>query len=128
MTIMLLKLSKPAMELLESYDFPGNIRELRNILEDAFVFSDNQLIHPQNLSLRQSKQQRKNELDPTPYSEEYENIYDLSHKEALKQFESQYFLRLLHENYWNINSSSKKAEISREWLSKKIKQLGLKNA
>ena len=44
-----LQLSDAALECLASYSFPGNIRELRNILERAALLTDDSLITPQQL-------------------------------------------------------------------------------
>ena len=44
------RLSSEALAYLENYDFPGNIRELRNILERACLMSDGAIIKPQHLS------------------------------------------------------------------------------
>jgi len=43
-----LKLSAAALAALERYDFPGNVRELRNLLERAVVYSTSLEIHPQD--------------------------------------------------------------------------------
>jgi two-component system response regulator HydG len=43
------RLSREALNCLKHYDFPGNVRELRNILERASLMSDGDLIHSQNL-------------------------------------------------------------------------------
>ena len=49
-----LKFSKKSVLMLESYDFPGNVRELRNIIEDAFVFTEGHYIQPDKLSFHKS--------------------------------------------------------------------------
>jgi two-component system response regulator PilR (NtrC family) len=46
------QLSAPALQELEAYDFPGNVRELENILERAVALSGDALIHPDDLRLR----------------------------------------------------------------------------
>lgn len=46
-----LKLSPDALEKLLAYDFPGNIRELRNILERASLMADGDTIMPEHLTL-----------------------------------------------------------------------------
>jgi two-component system response regulator PilR (NtrC family) len=45
-------LSSVALRYLQSYHFPGNVRELENILERAFAFSDGKVINVENLGLR----------------------------------------------------------------------------
>lgn len=42
-------LSPAALRLLQAYDFPGNVRELRNIIERAFVFCRGPLVEPEHL-------------------------------------------------------------------------------
>ncbi|MBP1679242.1 MAG: NtrC family response regulator, partial [Bacteroidetes bacterium] len=44
-------ISSRAMEVLMDYDWPGNIRELENVLERAAILCRNNLIEPQDLSL-----------------------------------------------------------------------------
>lgn len=121
-----LKFSTKALKLLESYHFPGNVRELRNIVEDAFVFAEKRWIHPENLTLRNTRTQSTAESKiNTSILDEYK-FHKMAHKEALVQFEKLYFLLLMQDNHWNINESAQKAGLTREWLSRKIKRLGLK--
>lgn len=44
-------LSKPAMSVLKAYPYPGNIRELQNILQRAAILSDGKTISPRHLAL-----------------------------------------------------------------------------
>ena len=61
------KISSTAQRLLETYPFPGNVRELKNIIEHALIKSSGTLIEPQHLHLTnidslgvpQSKEQNK---------------------------------------------------------------------
>jgi DNA-binding NtrC family response regulator len=121
-----LQFSDKALRQLEDYNFPGNVRELRNIIEDAFVFTEGPLIQPENLSFRTATKlidREENMVD----IKLAKNSHRILHKDAIEAFEKKYFLQLLQDNFWNINEASKKAGLSREWLSKKIKKLGLKN-
>lgn len=52
-----LKLNSNALEKLEAYNFPGNIRELRNILERASLMADGDTIMPQHLSMEYMESQ-----------------------------------------------------------------------
>ena len=47
-------LSNEALSVLQSYHFPGNVRELRNIIEHALISSNGQLIQAQDLHLIQT--------------------------------------------------------------------------
>ena len=44
-------ISSYAMELLMNYDFPGNIRELENIIERSVAMESSNIILPENLTL-----------------------------------------------------------------------------
>ena len=46
------KLASVTLRFLQSYRFPGNVRELENILERALAFSDGKVINVENLGLR----------------------------------------------------------------------------
>jgi DNA-binding NtrC family response regulator len=48
-------LSKKAMDQLVAYDWPGNIRELRNVLEYASIVVSDELIRPEHLRLPMAK-------------------------------------------------------------------------
>jgi DNA-binding NtrC family response regulator len=121
-----LKFPKKTLLLLESYDFPGNVRELRNIIEDAFVFTDGNFIQPDKLSFRKSLIASE-VVDNNNPLEMLKNIDKLSREEAQLHFEKEYYRRLLQSSLWNIHEAAKIAGHSREWLSKKLKRLGLKN-
>ncbi len=54
------KLSAQAMEILLQYDFPGNVRELENIIERGVALSSSEIIQAESLSLPTSQHNRKN--------------------------------------------------------------------
>ncbi|MDI6766048.1 MAG: sigma-54 dependent transcriptional regulator [Bacteroidota bacterium] len=44
-----------AMELLTSYDWPGNVREVENVIESAVILSSGEIIQPQDIMIPKSK-------------------------------------------------------------------------
>jgi two-component system response regulator PilR (NtrC family) len=55
------EISSYAMEVLMGYDFPGNVRELENIIERGVALETSSIILPENLSLSGRLQNRKEE-------------------------------------------------------------------
>jgi len=120
-----IKLTKSAIRILEEYDYPGNVRELRNILEDAFVFCNTQWIRPENLYIKSIDNHSKNIRNEHIEKILPRGIENLAHKKALEIFEKEYFLKLMQLHSWNAKKAAHHAKLTREWLSKKIKALGL---
>jgi two-component system NtrC family response regulator len=121
-----LKFSRKALDLLKIYDFPGNVRELRNIIEDAFIFSEGNWIKPEDLPIANSRHPKILMHHKTHIDIQAEEAVELTHREALEAFEKRYFVRLLEIKLWNLKEAAKTAGLSREWLSKKVHALGLK--
>jgi two-component system NtrC family response regulator len=122
-----LKFGEKALQELKLYDFPGNVRELRNIVEDAFVFNDGTIIEPKNLSFRKAPQLSKEKLNETNLPLALELIQG-NLKNATEKFEKAYFNHLLDSSHWNIAEVARIAGLKRESLSRKLKRLGLKQA
>lgn len=57
-------LSKAALDLMMTHDWPGNIRELRNRLEYAAIVTDGDLIRPEHLRLQSPDPLNPTEMDP----------------------------------------------------------------
>ncbi len=106
-----------ALKKLSSYNFPGNVRELRNIIENAFVLANGSNIDAEDLQF-QTNMDRDEHL--------IESIFNMPHLEAVRKFEKKYFEDLMSRFDGKISEASKFADISSEWFGKKLKQLDLK--
>ena len=62
------KISSYAMDLLNNYDFPGNVRELENIVERGVALESSSIVLPESLTLAayKRKAQNGNHADPLP--------------------------------------------------------------
>ena len=110
-----LGITDEAMEYLERYSWPGNIRELENVIERAALLSKNKFIIPEDLpnSIRQEQNQQQQTYKP------------MSLKAALSGPEKNIIQQALEANHWNRQATAKALEINRTTLFKKMKQYGL---
>ncbi len=119
-----LRFTTLALQELKSYEFPGNVRELRNIIEDAFVFTEGRFIHPENLTFRKAgfESRRNIQIPSLEISREYSRR---ALSKALKLFEKKYFEQLMREYQWNIAEVARIMGYTREGLSRKLKNLNI---
>lgn len=101
-------ISNEAMNKLISYDWPGNIRELKNTIERAITLSNNREITSEYLLLS---------------SDNNVNIASTTLKEAMTIFKRRYITQVLESNGWNVTKSAKVLDIQRTYLSRLIKEL-----
>ncbi len=103
-------ITPPARECLAKYHWPGNIRELRNVLEQAIILGDGKKITPSDLPTHIGKTGRgKMTFRLKPIAE----------------VERQYILRVLAETEGNKAKAAAILGISRETLYQKLKQYEL---
>ncbi len=83
------QLSSYAMQVLMDYDFPGNVRELENIIERGVALSSSNIILPESLTLsnkRQTPHLSNDTLSLASLSSE-EELYDLGLEKVTSRFE-----------------------------------------
>ena len=124
-----LRLDDSAIEALSNYSFPGNVRELENILERALALSDGDLITAEDLQF--SSMSSRN---PTTGARESnkEGKQTWSEEEAygdiegyLDEMEKQILSKALEDSRWNKTATAKLLGISFRSLRYRLKKLGL---
>lgn len=104
------ELSPKALTSLQSYAWPGNIRELRNVLERAMLLSGNRVLTEEDLH-----------FDTTQEVEQQQKGYD----RTLEQVEREYIQEVLLREGWHVEAAAKKLGIPRSSLYQKIKEFGI---
>jgi DNA-binding NtrC family response regulator len=103
----LVTVDNEALRKLSTYPFPGNIRELENMVERAIVIGNGKKILTRDL----------------PFGKD---VID-SNIESLDEFEKAFIQRILVKYSWNISRTAQALKVDRVTLYNKIKKYGLKS-
>ena len=109
---------KDVMDFLLHYDYPGNVRELKNIIDRMVVLSDNGHVKSDNIS------NLLNISEPDHMEDIFESNFSL--RDIRREVESKYIENVLKKNSYNITKSAKDLDISTRHLFNKILEYGIK--
>ncbi|MBL6962921.1 MAG: sigma-54-dependent Fis family transcriptional regulator [Bacteroidetes bacterium] len=104
----IISIHQAALKRLEKYDFPGNVRELENMIERAIVVGNENEIRLKDLPLE------KDIMSNT--------------SESLDDLEKKFIQQILNKYDWNISRSAKALNVDRVTLYNKIKKYSLKQS
>lgn len=110
------KISREAYEYLATYEWPGNIRELRNIAEKSLVLSKNNISQTiiEKIIPKQNEAKQSQIFSP-------DNIKPL--REARAEFEKDYIQKVLQMNKGSITNTAKVLKVDRTYLHQKLSKL-----
>jgi len=109
------RISVEAMELLMAYNWPGNVREMENVLQQTLLLSPFVVILPENLPERFLQQKENKEEIALP---------DIS---PLETAERDKILQTLKATFWNQSKTAQLLGIDRKTLRLKIRRYDLLN-
>ncbi len=107
-----------ACEMIIGYNWPGNIRELKNVIEASLALESGDLIEMENLG-------RLMEVERLVESDLEEGIQE-NYSVANAHFEQKYFTKLLALTKGNVEEAASLADLNVATLYRKIKKYGLK--
>ena len=128
-------ISPAAMEVLNLYRWPGNVRQLQNVILQSMLMSQTGVIEVENLPQEIRKAQQETPASAQEISDlsgkeetgqsESENDPAGSNRISLNEGEKQTLLSALKMTNWNISEASNLLSISRTTFYRKLKKHGL---
>lgn len=113
-------ISKEAITILENYNWPGNIRELQNVIERALILSNNNVIQPEHLILNYSHVSEEKRVTIVD-----DNIDSLDNE--IKKV-IQKALKLCNGKIYGADGAANLLNIKPTTLQSKIKKLNIKHS
>ncbi len=130
-------LSEEAKDALCVHDWRGNIRELRNTVENMIIFSRGDVIQETEVpfcgkdSVLSAQNATVSELEKpedekqAKVSPNFSSFLDQSYEEAQKAFDKQLIMKRLEKNRWSKTKTAKDLGISRNKLYRKLAEVGI---
>ena len=109
-------------EAFKKYSWPGNIRELENLLERAYILETSDLLTPESFPAELFEKQ----VSSAVLSMDTGVSLSEARQKALQGFERQYLKELMLRNKGKINQSAQEAGISTRQLHKLMLKYGLR--
>lgn len=109
-------ISPETMSLLKKYQWPGNVGELRNLIERLVILAPSKMIESHSLPLYLTGHM-EGAIEDVFTTQDF--------KEAKNLFEKEFILRKLEENGWNLTGTAEAMGIDRVILYEKIKSYGI---
>ena len=111
-----------AMKLLSAYSWPGNIRELKNLMERLVILANGQPIAAASLP----SELRADVVDSGSPAAKSQPYADLPLREAKEKLERDLIEAALRQHDGNVTQAAKSLGLERTHLHKRLKTLGLK--
>ena len=128
------RLTEAALDVLRAYPWPGNIRELENIIERTLLFTDGSVIDVGDLPPDLVARVKRTPARPFGVTFSHEappEMGDASMKDIVRQataeLERDLIVRALDETQGNVTHAARRLKISRKSLQIKMKELGLRD-
>jgi DNA-binding NtrC family response regulator len=115
-------ISPAAMQVLMSYEFPGNVRELENIIERGVIFCRTDTLSVEDLQVEAAVGMAP---EPAPAAEASDLPFREAKDRAIQHFHRDYIRRVLEHYGGNISRAAEAAGIQRQYLHRLMREAGI---
>ncbi|MDE3057053.1 MAG: sigma-54-dependent Fis family transcriptional regulator [Bacteroidota bacterium] len=109
--------SDETMQLLMQYSYPGNIRQLENIIERAVIFSKGDIILPENLQEKATVSTSGLKLLPI-----VSPVFSESRSHILEMFEKQFVIEQLKKHRGSVTAAARESKMTRQNFQRLMKK------
>jgi two-component system response regulator PilR (NtrC family) len=118
------ELSAYAMQVLMEYDYPGNVRELENIIERGVALESSSIILPESLTLSDHRRaERREQLAPAKAEEE--DVYEIGLDDFMANEEKSLIKNALEKAGYSKMRAAELLKVSFRSLRYKVNKYGL---
>jgi len=117
------RFSPDALKTLMDYEWPGNIRELINVVERCVVLSQGDEITKDLLPPDMAKSNGIAHVGVKAVLDNIELTFQEAKQRVVRSFEKEFLLEALRLNDWNISQTATKLGMKRQYLQQKLKEL-----
>ncbi len=115
--------TREAIDIMEKYQWPGNVREMQNVIQHMLVFAKDEILGAELLPRKMHFSEQESE-GPIPTGWISNNRGSL--KERVESLESMILKEALIRHQWNKSKAALELGISRVGLRSKLERYGLK--
>jgi transcriptional regulator with PAS, ATPase and Fis domain len=118
------KFDEEAVKILRAYHWPGNVRQLRNVIERAMILCEGEAITREELPFLDDVESLMDNIPTT--NEELKEVKREIRRRAVDKVEKNFVLRALSKNDWNVTRAAKEVGLQRTNLQKLMKKHAIK--
>jgi len=110
-----------AIDFIQKHDFPGNVRELKNLVERIYLLCDCDLVRERDIEHLLAISNKKSSCSDESFWQETKPFHDKK-----KEFEERYLSTQLKQHDYVISKTAEALALQQSNLSRKLQELGIK--
>jgi transcriptional regulator with PAS, ATPase and Fis domain len=118
--------SPEAMNLLMDFEWPGNIRELENIVERLVIMSEGETIEASHVPMYIRGKEVYMKITTPRTNEEFKKMKKQIRAKAIENVERAFVIDVLRRNDWNVSKAARDIGVKRQNLQSLIRKYNIK--